>query len=339
MNGLVPGEQKGRGLIRLEKLLEFQTAALRGREPAGKETGFSFIQKECLRLREAWPGAAAPQLPVMPGKITVKMLLECLTKEQACDLPAKAPGQKPRHGPAGGSPVLCGPSHRLLSLPIGYDCTALAPYFYDFSARPLTPVLSESSVLSFFSLLAVLLSHAGRPFALLDPGQEPAARSNAGPEQWEKPAALPAGSPERCSSRAACEEAIQNLYHAMGSPSKSDPPSRDILLIPDLPALFENLSEEAAAQLRSVLERASRGGVCQVIFGGSPQELSSLTYEKWCRAGVSSRDGIWLGPGFSGQYLLKAPGAAAFDNCFGHHAVCLQNGRAVLVRLPEEISS
>ena len=303
VNGLVPGDQKGRGLIRLEKLLEFQTAALQGRDPAGKETDFSLIQKECLRLRDAWPGAAAPQLPVMPVKITVKMLLECLAKDKVGDLPAKAPGKKLRHGLAGGSPIPCGPSHRPLSLPIGYDCTALTPSFYDFSTRPLTPVLSESPCLPFFQLLAALLSQVGQPVLLPDPTEE---------QPFD----------------------LQIERTADGSPGPSP-----VLLIPDLPTLFESLSEEAAAQLRSVLERASRGGTCRIIFGGSPQELSSLTYEKWFRAGVSSRDGIWLGPGFSGQYLLKAPGAAAFDDCSGHHAVCLQNGRAVLVRLPEEISS
>lgn len=275
-NGLVPGEQKGRGLIRRPELVEFQTAAPGGKDAAGKEPAFAFIQIECRRLRDAWQGTAAPILPAMPEKITVALLGELASEQPSKPLPGR------------------------LALPIGYDCTALVPFYLDLSARGLTPVLSEGSCLPFFTLLAALLPRAGRQALVLD---------QADPETVEEQMKKTAG----------------------GSLSASD-----VLLIPDLPALFDALSEEAAAQLRDVLERAARNRMPAVVFGGSPQEISAFSYEKWFRTGVSARDGIWIGPGFSGQYLLKASGAAAYDGCSPQTALCLQGGRAVPVRLPEE---
>ena len=135
--GLIPGEQKGRGLIRLDEPVEFQTAAVCQEDPP-----FAFVRKSCLQLRNGWDKAPTPRLPAMPEKITADLLRNCL----AGKLPTVSVS------------ALAGPGRqeslkRFLSLPIGYDCAALMPYFFDFSARTLTPVLSETSCLSFFRFL------------------------------------------------------------------------------------------------------------------------------------------------------------------------------------------
>lgn len=267
--GLTPEERKGRGLIRLDAPVEFQTACL-----CDSKDTVLFLSKECLRLREEWRGSCAPRLPAIPGRITADLLRSLLCKNDP------------------------------LRLPLGYDTAALVPYFFDFSAHNLTPVLSETSCLPFFRLLEALLSAA--PHLTLFSEQDVISAADT----------VMAPSSEKA------------------APSSALP----LLLIPDLPDLINRISEETADCLQSILETAARTRSCTVIFGGNPQDLSSLTYEKWYRTGVSSRNGIWLGPGFSGQYLLKAGSSQAYDGCSPQYAVCLKSGKAALVRLPEGIS-
>ena len=79
-----------------------------------------------------------------------------------------------------------------------------------------------------------------------------------------------------------------------------------LIIISSLSTLRESLSEEAAQKLLLILEKGSRDYQLTIIIGDTVKTLPAISYEKWYKSKVSSIDGIWVGSGFTEQYILKA---------------------------------
>jgi S-DNA-T family DNA segregation ATPase FtsK/SpoIIIE len=130
-DGLTPSRSPGRGLVKLEGVHEFQTAAL-----TPDEGSFAFVQARCEALRETWQGAAASKIPILPDTVDHEFLWEHYTGE---------------------------------GLPIGVETSSLKVYLYPFQSTYLTPVLSVGEESQrFLRDVATLLALGGKELIYLE---------------------------------------------------------------------------------------------------------------------------------------------------------------------------
>ncbi|MCL1852296.1 MAG: type VII secretion protein EssC [Peptococcaceae bacterium] len=71
--GLVPSKHKGRGLVRLEDLHEFQIAHI-----TEEAVPFTFLQHQSRHFRELWRGKPAARIPLLPDQVDAEFLADYL---------------------------------------------------------------------------------------------------------------------------------------------------------------------------------------------------------------------------------------------------------------------
>ncbi|MCL1792173.1 MAG: FtsK/SpoIIIE domain-containing protein, partial [Peptococcaceae bacterium] len=138
-DNLFPAKHKGRGLVRLDDLYEFQIASIT-EDPIPSGT----LQAYCQTLSQAHQGATAPRIPVMPETIDAHTLSDHI-------YPFPDPTQ--------------------MTLPIGIDCDTLQIHQHSFARSSVNLVISPGNERYLFlnELAHFIFSCCGKPVIVIDP--------------------------------------------------------------------------------------------------------------------------------------------------------------------------
>ena len=81
-DGLFPAKLKGRGLVKTDKLVEFQSAHI-----SRVVSTFDAVQEKCEELHDNWNGKTAEKIPVLPEIVDADFLLPHINDKQPLNLP------------------------------------------------------------------------------------------------------------------------------------------------------------------------------------------------------------------------------------------------------------
>ncbi|MGN0762818.1 MAG: type VII secretion protein EssC [Aristaeellaceae bacterium] len=263
--GFHPEAVRGRGMIRLDNLCEYQTA-----------TADSDPEELCRQLVAQYPGQKAPEVRVLPDRVTADSLRTFLRPEE------------------------------LWTVPVGLDCVTLAPVMLEMKKRFVHLFLAgEEDAAAFVGECLPLLPSgprvtvwgsdmiAGKPIEGVRyvPLSESAAfleelfgEMNAVAIAMQRHEPLPEVT-EKLILMPACTKVL-DLLKATGD---------------GLP--FTRLS--------SYLARLKPLYRCTFLLFSPAQAWKAYQYDEWFKLQVSSSDGMALGRGLSSQYILTAGNALA----------------------------
>jgi S-DNA-T family DNA segregation ATPase FtsK/SpoIIIE len=296
--GLYPSKYKGRGLIKLDELYEFQVAYV-----TENEMPFGFIRTLCDRLTEKWAGYTAQRVPLLPDQVTTKFLMSYVQDRTS------------------------------LKIPIGVEKNSLEVHYYDFGLSLVTLVLSAGSDhIGFASALAKLLSNAcNLGVTVLDvPGTCK--------EKDLKIAYHSRIADVEAAINDFYVIAVQrnNVYKEAAEKGEATPKfERKIVIINSYSALREPISDESAEKLSLVLEKCESYYGLTIIIAETVKNISGFSFETWYKKHITQQDGIWIGDGLADQFQLKVSRRTSdaqdvTDAQFGFSVV---NGNAALLKV------
>ena len=265
--GLFPSKFKGRGLLRLDALYEFQTASI-----TEEEVPFDFIKQDCAELADAWVGNKAKKVPVLPEHVDLDFMGE------ADDLSKDG------------------------KLPIGVEKTTMDIHYYSFIDKYINPVLSAgyeyrdflNAICQYIEKNTELRPVIIDPIKAITVNELPVSRTES--ECTDAVNALF----ETVLYR-------NNSYkEALETNSQCEEFERQYIVISSLNALMSNKGEEFVEKLNLIFERGSTEFNTFIIIGDQVKSITQLSYTKWYKSNLSTSDGIWIGDGITEQYLLKA---------------------------------
>ncbi|MCY1713976.1 type VII secretion protein EssC [Caproiciproducens galactitolivorans] len=141
------------------------------------------------------------------------------------------------------------------------------------------------------------------------------------------------------------EKAVQDLFttvlirnnrykESQLNPKSLDEFDRKAILILGLKRIHEQLSVDGRDKLKVLLERGEAIYRIHIVIADTANDFNSLSSEPWYRKHLSGTDGIWIGDGFTDQYVLKASKITSdlyqeIGDDFGYSVV---RGKPVLVK-------
>lgn len=266
--GLFPAKNKGRGLVKLDELYEFQLASL-----TEDETPFRFIQDDCKQLAEKWNGETARKVPILPDRVDEAFLADYIS------------------------------ANKQLSIPVGVEKNSLNVHYYPFGDSYINMVLSSAVEYQGFTAdLAALIGNQtdaqGIVFDL------PKTVGNAGGLDIF----TTAKDCEDQVDKLFATVLYRNNTYKEALERGDTPESFDHLLvvINSLSMLRNVLSDQGKQKLALILEKGTKEYNITVIIADQVKSISSAAYEKWYKANVSVSDGLWIGSGIADQYQMKA---------------------------------
>lgn len=297
--GLYPSKFKGRGLVKRDKIYEFQTANI-----TAEPLPYQFIQQESLKLQVAWKGEPAKKIPILPDKVDIEFLAEYVRPE------------------------------RSLNLPIGVEKNSLRVHYYPFGQNYIHFILSAGNEhQSFVHDLSQLLAQTSRlDVTVMDAEQSFIAKNNKGVTYYSTVK-------EFETAVAALFDLVvyrNNTYKdAMEKGSEFEPFEQKVIFINSIVALKNSLSKEGVEKLGLILEKGEAKYNITVIFGEQSKNLSAISFDKWYKRHMDPGDGIWVGNGITEQYNLKPSKATAEmrEDMPAEFAFSLQKGKGVKVKL------
>jgi len=298
-DGLFPSKHKGRGLVKLDELYEFQIAHI-----TEDPIPYTFLQEQCNRLNAQWKGMSAPRIPILPERVDIEFLSEYID------------------------------SKKTWSVPIGVENNSLHIYYYPFGQHYINTVMSAGDECQMFVYdLAMLYAESysydvtffDGALSLTDKNTEPLAYYQSAKDFEAEITAL-------------FDIVVQRHNAYKEALDKGDTPQayeKKIIIINSITALKNAISAEANERLSLILEKGDVKYELIVIFAEQVKDVPSLSFEKWYLSHVSPNNGIWVGSGISEQYQMKPSKTTSemrddIETGFGY---ALQKGKAVKVKL------
>lgn len=269
-DGLYPSKYKGRGLVKRDKVYEFQVSSL-----TSDEAPFAFIQDYCRKLDQEWDGVVARKVPVLPDVVNIEFLREYIHPNKPLDIP------------------------------IGVEQNSLNVHYYPFGARYINMIMSAGTdCQEFITNLVRLLSDAGYIKGyffdlpkLLDTVKVGELQTVATAKDCEN----------QISNIFDLVLERNNAYKDAIAANTDIPVYEHVLvLINSLSMLRAGLSEQGQEKLALILEKGATEYGITIIIAEQVKNVSSFSFEKWYKANVSPADGIWVGAGITEQYQMKA---------------------------------
>ena len=267
--GLLPSKYKGRGLVRREELYEFQIASL-----IEEGVPFGYIQESCISLAKAWNGETARKIPILPDVVNEDFLYEYVDEKKG------------------------------LNIPIGVEKNSLNVHYYPFGTFYINMIMSSGTDAQEFVVnLAGLIDRVTNINGIvLDIPKMIEQKTNSLSTYF---------------SAKDCEEQVAKLFdlvlyrnntykEALAEGREIEKFDNVLIIINSLLALRDCLSEQAREKLALILEKGSVNYGINIIIAESVKNISSVSFEKWYKANVSTADGIWIGNGITEQYQMKA---------------------------------
>lgn len=268
-DGLFPSKFKGRGLIKRDELYEFQLASL-----TEDEVPFAFVQETCKELAEKWKGETARKVPILPDKVNVEFLSDYVD------------------------------ANKKLNIPVGVEKISLNVHYYPFHAAYINMIMSAGlEYQEFVSDLATLVGNATEVNGIV----------------FDMPKVVGdnTGAMRVYTTAKECEEQIAKLFElvlyrnntykeAIENGDKVEEFDQLFVVINSLSMLKATLSDQGKEKLALILEKGTKEYNINIIVAEQVKNISSVSFEKWYKANVSSSDGLWVGNGITEQYQMKA---------------------------------
>lgn len=317
--GLFPARMQGRGLCRMESILEFQTAHI-----SETDSEFEAVQKKCAELRASWQGVFAAAIPILPDVVDTEFLLPHYRTD------------------------------RIWNVPVGVNKSTLALQYYDFGARGVDLIASadNSCMLAAEGLLRLFNTVPQLQITVFDTGNK--LGENIPEPDGERLCLLRTETECRdgllrlgklASARCrACEDTAENKEEA--------PQFEPVLcLVADLKALFETLAinkEQRKAEnsekptdderLSILLTQTQRQFNLHFVIADNTRNISKYSHTDWFKDNCQN-NGIWVGGGASEQYYLVATESVPSmrQTIKAPMGYVYTNGRPVLCKLLAEV--
>jgi S-DNA-T family DNA segregation ATPase FtsK/SpoIIIE len=297
--GLFPSKHKGRGLLKLDELYEFQIAHV-----TDDPIPYSFLQNKCNSLKKEWTGEAAPRIPILPDIVDSEFLSEYID------------------------------SKKTWNVPIGVAKSSLQVYYYPFGQHYINAVMSAGDEYQLFAYdLATLYAEKySYKVTFFDGASALSGKNTDAFEYFQSVKDFEAA------MITLFEMTVQrhNSYKdALDKGEAPEPYERRIIVFNSIATLKNAVSEEANERLSLILEKGDAKYGITIIFAEQVKNIPSLSFEKWYVSRIDQSSGIWIGNGISEQYQMK-PGKTTSemrdDVEFGF-GFALQKGKAVKVKL------
>ncbi|MCL1792119.1 MAG: FtsK/SpoIIIE domain-containing protein [Peptococcaceae bacterium] len=309
---LFPAKYKGRGLVRLDDLYEFQIAFIT-EDPVPYNTIYAFCQT-ISHLQ----GASAPKIPVMPETIDVEYFADHIIAYQRS-----------------GHPTALTTPLTQMTMPIGIDCDTYQPYQYPFGKNPLTLVIStQEEIRPFLSELTRLTTGYHKISTIVfDPAGPATSATSTAPQS--SPDLSCATTPQGCETAIAkISLFLENRLNGQ-SALQSSPL---VLIISAYSALWNILSEESRRQLTHILERGAPSHNILVVLGEPATDIGKTMHMPWFRTRFpgTPQDCIWIGRGMKEQYAIEVtnrPTTTEQATLPPGYAFSVINGKATKIKL------
>lgn len=297
-DGLYPSKFKGRGLIKLDGLYEFQVASI-----TKDSNPFGYIRGLCEELEKKYPGQKARKVPVLPDRVDIEFLSELVDRS------------KP------------------LNLPVGVEKNSLNTAYYPLGRSYISFILSsgdESRQLT-ADLCLLIGSCTDIKGVILDiPRTVKQEKGNLKLMNTTKD--CEAGVAELFDTVLYRNNSYKEALEQGKSPEKYE---QLLIVVNSAAELFASLSDVGREKLGLILERGrSEYGLC-VLLSDSMKGVGTYSYEKWYKAQFSPSDGIWVGAGIADQYQLRANKTTSemHEDIGPEYGFVLQKGKAVKTKL------
>lgn len=267
-DGLYPSKYKGRGLIKLDKIYEFQTACV-----TNKEDVFKFIKDKCLKFKNNWEGKIAKRIPVLPDVVNSSYLEEFYDKNNA------------------------------LNIPVGIQTSSIDTIYYDFSKHYINLVLSTTNDYKNFIQGVVNLAEKSKNITgwILDSQRAIVNDSNDIFVNCHSNEEIK----NAISNIFDLVLYRNNTYKTDLENGKTPEVYDDKFVIINSISSINNLDNESKEKLSLFLEKGC--STYNVFFVISEQvgNITSYSYEKWYKNHITGMNGIWIGNGVTDQYQFN----------------------------------
>lgn len=233
----------------------------------------------CRRTQAQWPGQKAPSVRVLPQRVAANDLRAALDPQAPC------------------------------VLPVGLDCVTLDPVLLDLKKKHLHLVLAEADAAAAFTgEWAALLKSTGKQVALWG-------ADLIGGKPVEGVRYVPAADSVGFFAEIFGEMNAVAVARAQNTPL---PPVADKLIVmPDFPKVIEHLKLDpegkAYSRFISYLTKLKPLYQCTIVLCASAQALKTIQYEEWFKTQASNTEGLYLGGGVEGQYILTVSNGLALS--------------------------
>ena len=298
-DGLYPAPHKGRGLVRLDELYEFQIAHVQATENQTK-----FIQEACRDLQGSWQGTVAKKVPILPDIVDSNFLENYMDSKNS------------------------------LTIPIGVDKNTLQVRSYPLDARYIHPILSTGDECWKFAaaLCCLLAENYEYELRIFDAGHDQRIDCGARVSRF-------ASAKECSDAIDALFDLVVQRHNAtkeaLAQGRMPDAYMPVIIAIHSVSALAGVLNEQSAEKLNLILERGEAKYGVMILLCESVSKLSAMAYSKWYKKHISGSDGIWIGSGITDQYQLKIAKATGDmrDDIPSDFGFVIEKGKATLLKV------
>lgn len=298
-DGLVPSKFKGRGLVKLDQIYEFQTANI-----TDKDMLYRNIQDFCKELHTVWAGSTAKKIPILPELVNLEFIGEYY------------------------NPV------RPLIIPIGVEKSSLEVHYYPFDNSYINFILAANNEHNAFtySLIKLISEKGNFDVTVIDSMQTFITENNSLFHYHAKVNEL-----EECVSDLFDVILYRNnlIKEAEEKGVTVEAFEQKIIFINSIADLKEKLSDKGKEKLNLILEKGEIRFNCSVVISETVKKLNLLTYDKWFKNRITQTDGIWVGSGIADQYQLKVTksGTNLHDEITEEFGYAVERGKPVKIKL------
>ncbi len=296
-DGLFPAKYKGRGLMKRDRIYEFQIANV-----CTDAVPFKFVREECARISASWNGASAKRVPVLPDVVDTEFI-----------------GNHCKEGS--------------LEVPIGVECQSLDIHTYSFDQRYIEYVLSQDNSYSNFAyeLASVIQGEVGIETVFIDAAQSFIKQADIDNYVGQK-----ADIENEINSLFELLLYRNNTYKdALEQGTEAENFDKKVYVINSLHSLRSMLGEELEQKIDLILEKGEVNYNIRLIIADSSKNLTGTTYESWYKKQISTSDCIWIGPGITDQYYFKSNKTTQemYDEINEKFAFTIIGGKATKIKI------
>ncbi|WP_010496613.1 type VII secretion protein EssC [Paenibacillus elgii] len=300
VEGVYPSKFKGRGIMKSDRVYEFQIAHTHH----DVENRFEHIRKYGEAYAARWTGPVARRIPILPELIDVNFLMDEI-----------------RYGKAG-------------KIPVGVEKNSLQTACFHFDQHYIQLVLSQNNDNTGFiqGLAEVLSAKAEAEVAVIDPDNKLVDDEfknythYGNPTDWDQVVA-------QLFSTLVHRNNTYKDAMAAGEPAPAF--AKQTWIVRSLTSLNSRISEDSKDKLRVLLEKGEAAYQVNFIICERVSSISSISYEPWYKAKVVLNEGIWLGNGIADQYQLKIGKLTSelYQDIGDDFGYIVTNGKPVLMKL------
>lgn len=266
-DGLYPSKYQGRGLIKLDKIYEFQTAGI-----TKDENQLAILKEFCENL-ETTNSINTKKIPVLPSKVDMDIIKDYIEKD-------------------------------LKTIPIGVETDSLEINNYDFSNSYINLVLSrDADTYNEFvkSIIKIYSRSESYLTVLLDVNND---LKNS--DRCKKTGCNLNECCDIIKTLYRLTVIRNNTYITAKEEGKELPEFQKLIVfINGISELLSSLDEYHKEMLNLVLEKGQKTYNMNFVISEINKKISTVSYNNWYKQKVNTSNGIWVGTGITDQFSIN----------------------------------